>query len=214
MTEHAIPQERDLPAGRLSGLKEDLMAHIEHDLETEPAVAPAATHRRWRRIGLTAAALATGFGLATSFVAGGDDSAGANTAERTADGAIVITIREGKNPEDLERRLNDLGVPAVVDFLESGYGCDRSRSTGWVPDPAPEALLTWAPTSLDEDPHYVLQPDLLPRGETMALEFQIDEQGDEIAANVKMSRSTSPVGDCDPVPDDSIVDAQTGVAGG
>jgi hypothetical protein len=214
VTEHVVPQERDLPAGRLSGLKEDLMAHIEHDLETEPAVASAGTHRRWRRIGLTAAALATGFGLATSFVADGNDSAGANTAERTADGAIVITIREGKNPEDLERRLNDLGVPAVVDFLESGFGCDRARSTGWVQDPAPEALFTWAPTSLDEDPHYVLQPDLLPPGQTMALEFQIDEHGDEIAANVKMSRSTGPVGDCDPVPDDSIVDAETGVAGG
>ena len=214
MTEHVVPQERDLPAGRLSGLKEDLMAHIEHDLETEPAVVPAVTHRRWRRIGLTAAGLAIGFGLATSFVAGGNDTAGANTAERTADGAIVITIREGKNPEDLERRLNDLGVPAVVDFLESGFGCDRARSTGWVQDPAPEALFTSAPTSLDEDPHYVLQPDLLPPGQTMALEFQIDEHGDDIAANYTMSRSTAPVGDCDPVPNDSIVDAETGVAGG
>ena len=182
MTEHVVPQERDLPAGRLAELKEDLMAHIEHDLETEPAVAPAGTHRRWRRIGLTAAALAVGFGLATSFVAGGNDSAGANTAERTADGAIVITIREGKNPEDLERRLNDLGVPVVVDFLDSGFGCDRARSTGWVPEAPGEALFTWAPTSLDEDPQLVLQPDLLRPGQTMALEFQIDEHGDEIAS--------------------------------
>ena len=214
MTEHVVPQERDLPAGRLSGLKEDLMAHIEHDLETEPAVVPAVTHRRWRRIGLTAAVLATGFGLATSFLAGGDDSAGANTADRTADGAIVITIREGRNPEDLERRLNDLGVPAVVDFLESGFGCDRARSTGWLEDVAPEALFTWGPFSAGEDPYYVLQPDQLPPGQTMALEFQFDEHGDEHAASARMNRSTTPIGACDPVPDGSIVDAEAGIAGG
>ena len=121
MTDHHVPPERDLPAGRLSSMKDVLMSQIEHDLETEPPVAPVVTHRRWRRVGLAAAALAA-FGLVTSLViGGGDDRASANTAVRTDDGAILITINEGKNPEDLQRRLNDLGVPAVVDFLESGY---------------------------------------------------------------------------------------------
>ena len=44
-------------------------------------------------------------------------------------------------------------------------------------------------------------------------EFQIDEHQDEIAANVKLHLSTSPVGACVPVPDASIVDAEAGIAG-
>ena len=214
MTEHEIPQERDLPAGRLTKLKEDLMAQIEHDLETEPRAAPAVTHRRRRRIGLTAAALAAGFGLGASFALGGHDSASANTAVLTDDGAIIITIREAKHPEDLQRHLTDLGVPAVVDFLESGFGCDPARSTGWAQDPPGEALFTWADTYPDDDPQLVLYPDQLQPGETAVFEFQIDEHQDKIAANVSLRLATSPVGPCVPVPDASIVDAEEGIAGG
>ena len=214
MTEHYVPQERDLPAGRLTKLKDDLMAQIEHDLETEPRAVPVVTHRRWRRIGLTAAALAAGFGLATSLVIGGDDSASANTAVRNADGTILITIHEGKHPKDLQRRLTDLGVPAVVDFLGSGFGCDPARSTGWVEEPPGEALFTWAPTSSDDGAELVLHPDELQPGETAVFEFQIDEHEDRIAASVNLRLSTSPVGRCVPVPDASIVDAEGGVAGG
>jgi hypothetical protein len=214
VTEHYIPQERDLPAGRLTQLKEDLMAQIEHDLETEPRAAPVVTHRRWRRIGLTAAALAAGFGLATSLVLGVHDSASANTAVRTPDGAIIITIREGKHPKDLQQRLTDLGVPAVVDFLESGFGCDPARSTGWVQEPRGEELFSHAPTSADDESGWVLHPDQLQPGETAVFEFQIDEHQDSIAANVNLRLSTSPVGPCVPVPNASIVDAEGGIAGG
>ena len=213
MTEHYIPQERDLPAGRLTKLKEDLMAQIEHDLETEPRGAPVVSHRRWRRIGLTAAALAAGFGLATSLVLGGHDSASANTAERTDDGAIIITLRESKNPQDLQQRLTDLGVPAVVDFLESGFGCDPARSTGWVQEPRGEALFTHA-TSSDDESGWVLHPNQLRPSETAVFEFQIDEHQDSIAANATLRLSTSPVGPCVPVPNASIVDAEAGIVGG
>ncbi|MGH9112157.1 MAG: hypothetical protein ACRDZN_07670 [Acidimicrobiales bacterium] len=214
MTKHDVPQERDLPAGRLTKLKVDLMAQIEHELETEPRAAPVVTHRRWRRIGLAAAAVAAGFGVAAPLVLGGHDSASANTAVRTADGAIIITIHEAKHPEDLQRRLTDLGVPAVVDFLESGFGCDPARSTGWVQEPPGEALFTWAPTSPDDDPQLVLHPDQLQPGQTAVFAFQIDEYQDRIAANVDLRLSTSPVGPCVPVPDASIVDAERGTAGG
>jgi hypothetical protein len=214
VTEHDIPQERDLPTGRLTKLKDDLMTQIEHDLETEPRMAPVVTHRAWRRIGLTAAALAAVFGLATSLVIGGHDSASVNTAVRNADGTIIITIHEGKHPKDLQRRLTDLGVPAVVDFLESGFACDQARSTGWVQDPPGEALFTWAPTSPDDDPQLVLHPDQLDPGETAVFEFQIDEHEDKMAASVNLRLSTSAVGPCVPVPDASIVDAEGGVAGG
>ncbi len=211
MNDHDIPRERDLPAGRLAKLKDDLMAQIEHDLETPPRATTVATHRR-RRIGLAAAALAVGLGLAAAFVVPGDDAASANTAVRQADGTILITIREGKDPEALQRRLNELGVPAVVDFLDSGFGCDPARSTGWVEEPRGEELFTWAPTS--DGSELVLDPDHLRPGETAVFEFQVDESGDKVAANVNLRLSTGAVGPCVPVADDSIVDAERGIAGG
>ena len=213
MTEHDIPQERDLPAGRLTRMKDDLMAHIEHDLAADPQPRPVAPRHRWRRVGLAAAALAAGFGLATSFVLGGDDSASANTAVRNPDGSISITLREGKDPQALQRRLEDLGVPAVVDFLESGFGCDPARSTGWVERQTGEELFGWAPTSADSE-ELLLHADQLRPGETAVLEFQIDEHEGAIAANVGVRLSTGPVGPCVPVPNDSIVDAERGIAGG
>jgi hypothetical protein len=218
VTDQDIPQERDLPAGRLTQLKEDLMAHIEHDLESQSPGASAVTRRvsrrRWRRLGLAAAALAAGLGLATSLVLGGDGRASANHAERTADGGIVMTIREAQRPKDLERRLRDLGVPAVVDFLESGFGCDDARSTGWSQQPPSEALFSHAPDSADDELRYVLHPDELQPGETVVLEFQFDEHEGRIAASVSTRLSTSSVGECVPVRDASIVDAERGIAGG
>jgi hypothetical protein len=213
VSHHLLPPERDLPAGRLTQLKDDLMTQIRHDLDAERQATPVAA-RRWRRPGLIAAALAAGLALATTLVLGGEDTATANTAERTDDGEILISIREAEHPEDLQRRLNELGVPAVVDFLESGFGCDPARSTGWVQEPREEALFTHAPTGPDGDPQYVLRPDDLRPGETVVLEFQIDEHQGDIAANARLRLSTSPVGPCVPVRDGSIVDAEEGTAGG
>lgn len=216
MTDHDIPEERDLPAGRLAQLKDDLMTQIQHDGPTgsgEPRRTGATHRRRWRRLGLAAAALAAGFGLAATLVAGGDDSASANTAIRADDGTIVITIRERRDPEALQRRLNDLGVPAVVDFLESGFGCDLSRSTGWV-EPRGEGLLTHAPEGSPRESDLILDPDHLRPGETVVIEFQIDEHEGALATNTKTRLSTGPVGECVPVPDGSIVDAERGIAGG
>jgi hypothetical protein len=214
VTELEIPQERDLPPGRFTQLKEDLMTQIEQDLETEPPVVATVDRRRRRRILLAAAAVAAGLGLATPFVLGGHHRASANTAVRDAEGPIVITLNEGKHPKDLERRLNDLGVPAVVDFLESGFGCDDARSTGWVQEPRGEELFGSAETAPDEPPQYILHPDLLQPGETIVFVFQIDEFEGAIASDVITRLSTTPVGPCVRVPNASIVDAEHGVAGG
>jgi hypothetical protein len=222
MTEHDIPQERDLPAGRFLQLKDNLMAQIdqiEQHPEPEPRAATMATHRRWRRIGLAAAALAAGFGLATSLVVGGDDSASANTAERTDDGAIVITIRDARHPKDLQRRLNDLGVPAVVDFLvDGGGGCEPDRSTGWVVGHEPgagraEMLLTPLPSPHD-DPKFLLHPDQIRPGETAVLEFQVDEEPAGPMVMVRQGLTSGPVGPCVPVDGGTVVDAEEGDSGG
>ena len=185
------------------------MVQITQDAEPE---APSHSRPRRRRLALVAAAVAAGVALATPLVLGGGDDAGANTAVRTSDGDIEITIREAKEPKELEQRLRALGVPAVVDFLESGFGCDEGRSTGWVTDIQGRApVLDHAP---GDEPGYVLHPDSLRPGETVTIEFQIDEQGDKLAVNAGTRLTTSDVGPCEPVPDGSIVDAENGIAGG
>jgi hypothetical protein len=146
-------------------------------------------------------------------VLGGHDSASANTAMRNSDGEIVITLREAEHPEELQQRLDDLHVPAVVDFLDSGYGCDTARSTGWSQEVPPAELFTGGPASNADELTYILRPHLLEPGETVALEFQLDEAGDEFAAGVSLHVSTSAVGKCVPVPDGSIVDAERGIVG-
>ena len=210
MTRLDVPEERDLPPGRLTLMKEDLMVQIAHDAEPD-ASPPPGSHPR-RRLVLVAAAVAAGLALATPLVLGGGDDASANTAVRNTDGDIEITIREAKEPKELEQRLQALGVPAVVDFLESGYGCDMARSTGWVTDiQGRDPVLEHAP---GDEPGYVLHPDNLRPGETVTIEFQIDEHGENLAVNASTRLTTGEVGACEPVADGSIVDAEQGIAGG
>jgi hypothetical protein len=174
-------------------------------------VAPAALPRRRRRVAIAAAVLALGGAVAaTTVLAGGDQPASANTAERTADGGIVITIREGKHPKVLQRRLQALGVPAVVDFVPSGYGCDASRSTTWVTHPIADKLITHDTSR----PQFVLHPQVLKAGQTAVLEFQIDEYHGDMASNLSPRVSNGPVGPCKQVPNSSVVDAKHHIAGG
>jgi hypothetical protein len=216
VTEHDIPQERDLPAGRLTQLKDGLMTQIHHDLDTgreQPAPVATLTSRRRRRAWLAAAAaLVAGFALATPLVLGGNDqaSANANTAVRQSDGSIAITLKEAKDPKALQQRLNALGVHATVDFLKSGYGCDPARSTGWQPESRGEEILSVG----NEDSEYILHPDQLRSGETVALEFQIDGQGEDMLAVVNAEVSTTPVGPCHPVRNGEIIHGDAPVATG
>jgi Sigma-70 region 2 len=115
------------------------------------------------------------------------------------------------NPKDLERRLNDLGVPAVVDFLASGFGCDDARSTGWLADQPGEALF-----HLDEtdDDHLILHPRSAPSRRDRGLDVPDRRARRRPRRRRARGVSTTPVGPCVPVPDASIVDAEHGIAGG
>lgn len=211
MNDHDIPRERDLPPGRLAQLKDELMAHIEQDLERDAeAQQPIPLgRRRRRRAGIAAVAAAVAaLGVTGLVTVGGDDPASANTVTRTADGAIVMHIEEGRDPEALEQRLNDLGVPAVVDFLESG--CDRARSDGWRMEPTDAVEVT---PDMPSGQVLVLPDRLLPR-ETLAFEFQFDEFEGETASSMLVTSSMTPIGECVPVENGSIVDAEAGIVGG
>jgi hypothetical protein len=223
MTGHDIPQERDLPAGRLAQLKDDLMAHIDQDIDQETEAVPGAASRgrrpRWRRAGLVAAAAAAAVGLTATFVATGDDSATAspNFAELTDDGFVRIFIEDLDDADQVERDLEAVGVSAVVDIHEgSGYSCDRSRSDGWVTEPV-DGLLPemWEDVPGDDRFDFRLDPDALRPGETLALEFFWDEHDGAWATLMSFNVSSTPVGECVLVEDPAIiVDAEAGIVGG
>lgn len=216
MNDDDIPRERDLPPGRFAQLKDELMAQIHDDVDTGSPVVPLTSRPRWRRVAVAAAALAVGFGVATAAMTRDGGSASANTAHLADDGTILITFREPTDPEALQQRLNDLGAPAVVDFLESGYECDRSRSDDWILEPHPEELFTFASTAHEPRPddQWRLDPSFLRPGETIVIEFQFDEHEGEFAAGAGSRVSAGPVGPCVPVPGGPIVDADGAFAGG
>ena len=207
MTDLDVPRERDLPPGRLAEMKAELLARIQVDRTAPPS---GATGRvRWRRAAV--AAVAAGALAVGGVVAlGGGEPASANTAVLDEDGNIVVTVEEGKDPEALERRLEDLGVPAEVDFLESGFSCDRSRSTGWTDSIGD--LVVDEPGS--PSGRLVLDPDALAPGQTVALEFHFDDLDRGSASLWTVAVSDTPVGPCEPVPSAAIVDAERGIAGG
>lgn len=218
MTDQDIPQERDLPAGRLARLKDDVMAQI--DQETEAVQRDRrAPGPRWRRPVLVAATIAAALGVTGAFVATGDDSATAspNFAERTEDGFVRIYVEDLDDPHRVERDLEAIGVPAVVDIHEGGgRRCDRSRSDGWVMEPAAGLFPTeWEDDGGDELFDFRIDPDALRPGETLALELFWDEHEGAWATLMSSTVSSSPVGECVLVEDPAvIVDAERGIAGG
>lgn len=225
MTEYEIPQERDLPAARFSQLKDDVMAHIDQDIDQEsgaaPPMVPLATRRRRRRVGLVAATFAAALGLTATLVATGDDSAtaGPNFVERTDNGFVRVHIEDLDDPQQVEDDLAALGVPAVVDIHEGGgYRCDLSRTDGWLTDPADFRGLfptRWEDVADDGIFDFRINPDALRPGMTVVLEFFWDEHDGEWATTTAFRVSMSPVGDCELIEDDAvIVDAEAGIVGG
>jgi hypothetical protein len=223
VTNDEIPRERDLPSGRLAQMKDDLMAHIDHDIDQEteaaPPEVPLARRPLWRRTALVVAAAAAALGITAAFVATGDDSATAspNFAEPTDDGFIRIHIKDLDDPEQIEQDLAEIGVPAVVDIHEGGgYRCDTSRSDGWATESTPGLFPTrWEDVEGDGMFDFRINPDALRPGETVAMEFFWDEHDGEWATYSITKTSMSPVGECELVEDDAIiVDAEAQIVGG
>lgn len=223
MNSDHVPSERDLPAGRFVEMKDDLMTQIEHDSArpgtTERPAVSLTARPRWRRVALTAAAVATGVALTGAVALRSDDSASAspNFAERTDDGFVRIYIEDLDDPEQVERDLAEVGVPAVVDIHEGGgHRCDESRSDGWVTEPNPGLF----PSAWEDEPgdgmfDFRINPDALRPGETVALEFFWDEHDGDWATMGSVITSMTPIGECEVIEDDAIVvDAENQIVGG
>ncbi|NUW37461.1 hypothetical protein HTZ77_39595 [Nonomuraea sp. SMC257] len=120
------------------------------------------TPLRRRGLGRLAAGLAVAAALAGGIVVGpsllGKGGATPSYAVTKDDhGVVTIQVRDFSDADGLRRRLEELGVPAIVDYVPLGKRCERPR-TGYVED-VPRGL-------------YSL-PESIP-GETMSWQMRID----------------------------------------
>lgn len=81
-----------------------------------------ASHQRWtvRRLALVAAGSAVAATTVLATVVVGSRSTPAYAAEPLPNGTIKVTIREFRDAQGLERRLQTLGVRSVITYLPGG----------------------------------------------------------------------------------------------
>ncbi|MEV0144372.1 MULTISPECIES: hypothetical protein [unclassified Nonomuraea] len=192
MTDHELPEERDLPAARHSLRKAHLMAMIEQ----KPAAAPVSPRRRWLGLAVlgTAAAAALAIGVPVLL---GQGAAPANAVIRESDGSIKIYVRDYKRPEVIEHQLRNLGVQASVTFLPAGKQCKEPRGT-YLPDNP--ALLTTEPPAEGEDDYWRLHPEQIKPEQTFVYTMWYEEDGDNSMASARYRVATGPVTPCEVVP--------------
>ncbi|MEV4113406.1 hypothetical protein [Nonomuraea sp. NPDC049695] len=91
----------------------------------EPGPLPTGVRRRYRPVWLAAAvALAAGIVAVPITLRDGAPSSYAVSLE---DGMVTIQIRDFDDAPELERRLRELGVPALVDHVPTGMMCREPR---------------------------------------------------------------------------------------
>jgi hypothetical protein len=104
----------------------------------EQAEARATTPRPlWRRtgprIGLAGAAVAGVAVVALIVSAGGGDTPAAYAVEAQPEGMVSVEIRNLEDAKGLEQALEEVGIPASVNYLAAGMTCKepRFRSVPW-----------------------------------------------------------------------------------
>jgi hypothetical protein len=98
-----------------------------------PSRARAARPRRARRRLLTASAAAAGTAVAVAagvlVLSDAGHPSAAYAVERAPDGTVTVEIRSLRDAAGLERKLNEAGVRAKVDYLPLGMMCREPRFT-------------------------------------------------------------------------------------
>jgi hypothetical protein len=123
----------------MSQFKEALLSELV--THVRPAATPAATPRRWHRIGrlsLAAAALAA-VAAAVVGVLNPVSGSAAFAVSRNGDGTVSITFRELADPVAATNQLRTAGVPAKVVRMSEPGTCPDGAGPPWyqpVPGPA------------------------------------------------------------------------------
>ncbi|MFD1938320.1 MULTISPECIES: hypothetical protein [Nonomuraea] len=162
---------------------------------------------RWRRgytpgrlaLGLAASVvLAAGAVVGSGLLSDGSGLSSSYAVTRAADGKVIIQVRDFRDAEGLERRLKDLNVPAIVDYVPSGQMCGEPRGTH-VED-IPSGLYSVPENIPGEREGWQMRIDtsLFKPGQTFVWTISADANGGNSSTSTYLMEG--PIAPCQPVP--------------
>ncbi|GAA0951594.1 hypothetical protein [Nonomuraea longicatena] len=174
----------------------DITAHT-----PEPGPAP----RRGRRPARLLLGLAATAVLGSAAVLGpsllSDDASYAVT--KTPDGKVVIEVTDFRDAAGLERRLKELNVPAIVDFVPMGQTCRENRGKFVAYEDIPKGLYAmpgWVPELPNDGTpglRMLIDTTLFKPGQTFVWTISPSTAGDGSSTTILME---GPIGPCEPIP--------------
>jgi hypothetical protein len=178
----------------LAGFEERRLAELTEHVRTRAGEgrgrrAPAVKRHRL----VLAAATVAGVCAATAVTSqrGGEP---AYAVTRESHGVVVITVRDFRDAPALSRRLHDLGVPAIVDYVPHGASCKEPRGT--AVQNIPPGLYS-PPTNIpgeDSDSGWQMRIDtrLFRPGQTFVWEISTSPDGGSHTSTILMEGRVAP----------------------
>jgi hypothetical protein len=168
--------------------------------ETDPdAWRDTPSWRRPSRLAL-AGVVATGTAAAALiFSAGGGETSTAYAVTPQGDGKVNVKILSLSDPGGLQKALDDVGVPAEVDFEGEAPGCEPSSWQSTDAEPAQGAetvqvesipakpMATVAAPAAGEAASFTVAPEQVPPGKTLVVTAVPDSEGGVAGVQVKVA---------------------------
>lgn len=191
----AMPPDVDQDAARRRSILNRVLAEAPSVTVRPDGSAGLRGPRRRLAVALSAAAAVLSI-AGTLFV--WFDSEPAYAVERLPDGTIKIRINEYRDPKGLQRRLERLGVKAVIDYLPFGTTCREPRADF---EPDNSDLFAWS----DLEPGaksapLLLRADRIKPGQTLVFVAWLEEWGAEHASVSIGLLANGPVKPCERIP--------------
>jgi len=193
------------PQGKGDNFEDRLLAELRATVaRRDPETEPEAWHDTpsWRRPSRLALAgvVATGTAAAALiFSAGGGETSAAYAVTPQGNGKVNVKILSLSDPGGLQKALDDVGVPAEVDFEGEAPGCEPSnwQSTDAETAPAAEAvqvetapakpIATVPATAAGDTASFTVAPEQVPPGKTLVVTAVPDSEGGVAAVQVKVA---------------------------
>ncbi|WP_433474999.1 hypothetical protein ACQPZP_41045 [Spirillospora sp. CA-142024] len=126
----------------LAGFEERRLAELKEHIAARAGAKRA--HRAWtprRRLAMAAAATAGACAATVVIFQGGAEPAYA--VDKDSRGVVSISVSDFRDAPAVSKRLRELGVPAIVDYVPFNTECKDPR--GAYVDDVPEGLYTYLP---------------------------------------------------------------------
>ncbi|MEV0148733.1 MULTISPECIES: hypothetical protein [unclassified Nonomuraea] len=153
-----------------------------------------------------AAALAGGIVVGPSLLEDGRGVTASYAVTKDERGIVTIQVRDFGDADGLRKRLKELGVPAIVDYVPEGKRCREPRAEH-VQD-IPAGLYSWPANIPGEKDGWQMRIDtrLFRPGETFVWMITSNAGGGSSTRTILMK---DPVGRCELVPDDRPKEVDT-----